>query len=341
MTKPNGRSNAFEHEMSRAARPVHQRHADMVIHWLLRLGLFVVAMCSMTACRSKGSRVSSPKSVPTPAMPPEPASAESPRDALPPKRPPSPLDAIFEGYQKKLPEPATLSEGNGATLECPHHGYVTYTLIRASAEKLQVKDDADLIALAYWARDVDPCIRQIALDALLPKIGFDSNKLAVPVMHEIDHYEYHEIFVAVKAHFDGRRIAYPPSLFDGMMIDIGAGDWETSLQGHWQEDAKGKNFQTFLEISGKTLRVTRHEVHDDPGWPDHTMTSEVSDVRVNAQKQLVVGGAWRQESNAKGFVGKKLTPSDLTYSFWPVSRDVMWFREGPDAYWDKMIRVKK
>jgi hypothetical protein len=121
-----------------------------------------------------------------------------------------PLDELFRDYQKKLPEPATLSEGNGATLECPYHGYVTYTLLYAIAKKLPLQSDADVARLVRWYRDGDPCIRYIAIEAFLPKITHDRDRLSLPGMHEPDDYQYRDILVSAKLFLDDKRVAHDP-----------------------------------------------------------------------------------------------------------------------------------
>ncbi|MBK7586094.1 MAG: hypothetical protein IPI67_38655 [Myxococcales bacterium] len=126
------------------------------------------------------------------------------------------------------------------------------------------------------------------------------------------------------------------------MLDVKDADFAPLIRGDWEEDiGAGKNFRTFVKLEGKKLVVTSHEMHADPNWPDHTITSETKEARVNDQKQFVVTGLWRVESNAKGYEGKKVEPSDFTYTFWPVSRDIVWFDEGRRNNWVKLVRAKK
>lgn len=296
------------------------------------LGLLLLVSCRSTDQHATPTSASPPPSAPA---------ASSAPPAAPPKAPTA-IDELFLAYEKKLPSPATLSEGNGVGTRCPKHGHVTYTLLRATADKVPIPNDAALLDLVPWLRHADACIRQIALDALVSKIGFEPNRLVVPNMHEPDHHLYHQIFVAFVGYLEQRHVAYAPSLFEGMLLDVKDADFAPLLQGDWEEDiGRGKNFRAFVKLDGKKLSVTSHEMHDDPSWPDHTMTSEVKEARVNAQKQFVVTGLWRIESNAKGFEGKKVEPSDITYTFWPVSRDIVWFDEGRARNWVKLVRAKK
>ncbi len=251
-----------------------------------------------------------------------------------------PLAEKLASYREKLPAAATLSEQNGASFSCPHHGSVTYTLLFAAAAKLPISSDADLVTLAHFARDEDACVRYIAIEAIMKKIGYDSNSISLPSVHEPDHFQYHDVLGSLKTHLESHHVSYPARVFDGLMLDVSERDFEPLLHGHWHEDVgKSKNFQYLVELDGKLLHVTHRETHGDPAWPDTTSTIEIDKVTVNAQRQLVVTGAWRQDSSAKGYVGKKITPADITYSFWPVSHDLVWFRQGT-GYWDKLVRGK-
>lgn len=293
---------------------------------------FWLAAFIVIGCRSTESNVA-PTNTP-PAPPPVVSSA-------PPvaKKGPTKIDRFFQPMVEKLPSPATLSEGNGASNRCAKHGGVTYTLLYAQSEKVPIASDADLVDLVPWLRHEDQCLRQIALDALVPKIGFDRNRLVIPNMHEVDNHLYHWIFVAFRAQLDKKHVAYSPAIFEGMMLDPNDAEFTPLLAGKWEEEFNShKNFRAFVKLENNQLAVTDHEMHDDPKWPDHTQTSEIREAKVNAQKQFVVTGKWRVESNAKGYVGQKIEPSDITYRFWPISRDVIWFDEGRDNNWIKLIR---
>ncbi|MFO0566330.1 MAG: hypothetical protein U0263_11745 [Polyangiaceae bacterium] len=296
-----------------------------------------LGMLLCMSCQSTDQRTTPTAAAPPPASL---AAASAPSAAT--VKQPTAIDVLFQGYEAKLPTPATLSEGNGSAMRCPRHDHATYTLLRATADKLPIPNDAALLDLVPWARHTDACIRQIALYAIVSKIGFERNRLVIPSMHEPEHHLYHQIFVAFVGYLEQKHVAFAPSLFEGMMLDVKEADYAPLLQGAWEEDiGSGKNFRAFVKIDGKRLAVTSHEMHDDPAWPDHTMTSEIKEARVNAEKQFVVTGLWRVESNAKGYEGKKVEPSDVTYAFWPVSRDIVWFDEGRPNNWVKLLRAKK
>lgn len=294
------------------------------------------ALLFLVSCRSPESNVT-----PTAVAPPP--SATTP-PAPPPvtKKAPTKIDEYFQPMVETLPKPATLSEGNGASNKCDKHGYVTYTLLYAASQKVPLSTDADLVDLVPWLRHSDQCLRQIALDALVPKIGFDRNRLSIPNMHEVDNHLYHQLLVALVAYLDKKHVAYPRDLFAGMYLDVKDTDFAPFFEGKWEEEANPhKNFRAFVTLEGKRLVVTSHKVEDDPKWPDHTQTSEINPAKVNDQKQFEITGAWRQESNSKGYQGQKVTPSDTTYRFWPISKDMVWFDEGRDNNWIKLLRAKQ
>lgn len=289
------------------------------------------------SCRSPESNVTPTTVVPSP-------SATPPSPPAPPvaKKGPTKIDEYFQPMVETLPKAATISEQNGASNECKKHGSVTYTLLYAASEKVPLANDADLVDLVPWLRHPDQCMRQIAIDAMVPKIGFDRNRLSLPDMHEVDHYLYHQLLVALIAYLDKKHVARPRQLFEGMYLDVRDADFAPLIDGKWAEEANPhKNFRIFVKLENKTLAVVTHHTHDDPKWPDRTMTSEIKDAKVNDQKQFEVTGLWRQESTAKGYQGQKIQPSDTTYRFWPISRDLVWFDEGRENNWVKLLREKK
>lgn len=310
------------------------------------------AACALTGalvlcgCRSKTADPA-PSTAGESVVPVPPASASAPGSAsgepLPEPAEPRPneLDALFRGYREKLPEPASLSEQNGASLQCDKHGWVTYTLLDATTEKLPVKSDEDVVRLARWARDRDVCVRQIALDALVKRVGHDRDRLVLPDMHDPEHYVYHDIFVSTLVYLDKKRVRYSPKLFAGLMLNLRREDFFRSMRGEWREEAKGKNFLLRVELTADELRVTRARTEPDPAWPDHTWTSKIKEVQVDARRRYVVSAKWSVESNAKGYQGKKIEPSDDVYRVWPVATDLVWFADGPDEDWVKLRRVSK
>jgi hypothetical protein len=291
----------------------------------LRAGTaLALALVALGGCR--GKRVDPVTVAATdPTVPPAPPPSAAP--AAPPEPAPNELDALFSGYRKDLPAAASLSEQNGASLKCDHHGWVTYTLLDATARKITPKSDEDVVRLARWARDPDVCVRQIALEALVKKVGFDSNRLVLPSMHEPDHYLYRDIFVSVLAYLDEKKVRYSPKLLAGMMLDIRGADFEATMRGEWRESPKGKNFIAIVAVNGGELRVTRARTEPDPKWPDRTWAGKIESVQVNAKRQYVVSGSAAGEAE------------DASHLFWPVTRDVVWFEDGSPGRWVKLRRT--
>lgn len=254
---------------------------------------------------------------------------------------PSRVDAVFQRYRQKLPEAATLSEQNGATIQCDEHGWATLTLLRASAAKVPIANDRELVALVPWLRDSDKCIRQIALEALIPRIGFNRNSLVVPSMFDPEHVLYHEIFVAFKAYLDAKKVPYDPAVFSELLLTVRQKDFASLLLGRWAEDTEGRklSFEQSIELDAQLLKVVQREMHNDPKWPLHTWTTKIKDVRVTERGQFVVTGVWDVESTADGYQGTKIEPSQFSYTFWVVNKDVVWVseRHNPHA-WRKFRR---
>jgi hypothetical protein len=248
------------------------------------------------------------------------------------------IDALFHGYQQQLPQAATLSESNGATLVCERHGYATYTLLAATASKVPIENDSDLPAVASWCRDDDPCIRQIALDSLIARIGFDRNQLVVPNMHDPEHFLYHDILVSLRGYLDAKHVPYDPRIFDGLLLDVGADAFGPLMHGAWEQDVdkRAYNFLDFVEIDAEYIRVTTKETHGDPEWPDHTRTTKIKEVRVNERHQFVITGAWDVVTNAAGYRGERTTPAAFVYVLWPAKKGIVWLSGGPPSYWMKL-----
>lgn len=285
-----------------------------------------LALVLGAVCGCRGQRTDPvPVATTDPTVPPAPPSSAAP--AAPPEPAPNALDALFSGYREKLPAPASLSEQNGASLKCDHHGWVTYTLLDATSQKVALQSDEDVVRLARWARDPDVCVRQIALKVLVDKVGFDSNRLVLPSMHEPDHYLYRDIFVSVLAYLDEKKTRYSPKLLAGMMLDIRGADFEQTMRGEWRESPKGKNFIAIVTVNGRELRVTRARTEPDPKWPDRTWAGKVETVQVNTKRQYVVRGRAAGE------------PEDASHLFWPVTSDVVWFEDGSPGHWVKLRRT--
>ncbi len=252
---------------------------------------------------------------------------------------PGPLGDALRALEQALPEPASLSQSNGASLECPHHGGATYNLLEAIANDLPITDDDDLVTLAAWARHTDVCLRQIALSAVVSKIGFDRNELVLPHMHEPEHYVSHQIFVALAGYLDRSGVTYDRGVFAGLHLAPQVGDFAELVHGTWDEVGNPKELGFIDEVRvGEEIRVTTRNTEPDPAWPDHTWTTGIGEVTVNAQQQFVIAGEWSRESNANGYVGPEQRPSPFVFKFWPVADGVVWYLGASGAYWKQLQR---
>jgi hypothetical protein len=89
-------------------------------------------------------------------------------------------------------------------------------------------------------------------------------------------------------------------------------------------------------LDSDEIRVTSKHIPVDPKWPDSAQTTKLAAVKID-RGQYVLTGAWSQESNATGYKGPRTEPG-LTYRFWLVSKNVMWFKNGNSPYWNKLRR---
>lgn len=288
--------------------------------------------CSAPSSTPRGARATEP--APPPAGP---ASAPPPTLSAAP-RAPRPLDALLTAWEKELPKAETLSEQNGASIPCGDGQYTTLTLLHASAVKLQASGEADLEALARWALHRDACIRQIALDAIVPMVGFDRNQLVVPHMHDPEHHVFHDILVSVHDQLGAKSVKLDAALFGPMMLDATADQILATVRGKWVEDHGQKGVQALVEVGPDTIAVTSKHLPADPKFPDVTWTSGLAPGTLDARRRYVVRGPWAFERyGAKE--GPRQSPSPFVYSFWPVARDVVWFKDGESAYWIKLRRA--
>jgi hypothetical protein len=249
---------------------------------------------------------------------------------------PKSIDDTFRELEKKLPEPATLSESNGASTTCLHGNGATYTLLAAIAKTVPIASDNELPQLVKWARHPDLCIREIALEALIPKIGFDRGKLVIPSMHDPEHYLFHDILATLASYLDAKHIAYDPKIFDGLALTASARDFHRKLDGHWVEDAPGKGIIDLVEITQDEVRVTSHSIPANPSFPDDTEATKIKDVTID-HGQFFVTGVYSVESNTAGFQGQRITPAQFEYHCWLVSDDILWFKDAT-SYWNKLRR---
>jgi hypothetical protein len=161
-------------------------------------------------------------------------------------------------------------------------------------------------------------------------------------MHDPEHHQFHAILVTLKAHLDAGHIAYPPAIFDGLMLDLRVEDFAPIMHGHWEEEVgPSHNFQYFVDIDAAHLRITHKLRKPDPESPDTTWTTKIKAVRVDERQRYLVSGEWSVETNTRGFKGKKIEPSDRVYSLWPVGKDVAWSDDGRPGQWMKLRRTAR
>jgi hypothetical protein len=249
---------------------------------------------------------------------------------------PTSIDEAFRELERRLPEPATLSEGNGASTLCLHGNGATYTLLAAIAKNLPLTSDTQLPQLVMWARHPDVCIREIALEAMIPRIGFDRNKLVLPSMDDPEHYIFHDILATLASYLDAKHIAYDRRLFAGLKLAPAVHDFHANLEGHWVEDAPGKGVIDVVDITRDEVRVTQHFIPADRNFPDDTETTKIKDVTLD-RGQFFVTGVYSVETNTAVFHGQPVTPAQFEYHFWQVSDDIVWFKDAT-SYWNKLRR---
>jgi hypothetical protein len=288
----------------------------------LLLRSFAVALC---AC-STPSTTSAP---PAAERPKPSASAGAVADAATPPDAPRGIDDAMRDLSKQLPDALTLSEQNGASLECVPKRWETYTHLYGLASRLPNNGDADLIALVPWAHANDPCIRQIAIDAIVARIKLDRNRLVAPDMHEPDSRLFHEILVELRDYLRARNVAMPPNLFAGELIDIAPADLAT-FRGSWAEKAnKSRSIQLFVELDATTLRVKHHHEPPDRNFPDSTLSVRIQSVTVDKRGAFQITGTQVDQPSVS-----------LTYGLTPVSSDVAWFTFTPSS-WVQIHRTRK
>lgn len=253
-----------------------------------------------------------------------PADAAAPSDAIATAS----IEELFRGYETALPKPATLSEMNGASLECPTHGSVTYTLLDGTARRLPVTNDTDLVRLVPWARSRDVCLRQIAVKAIVQRVGFDPNRLSLPAMHDPEHHLFHEIMVVLRTYLVGTNTTFQPDLFAGLFLDVAATDI-AAFHGRWsQVTDESDNFQHELALTATGARLTRRFTKPQPGDRDEVETLAIDRSGVNDKGQIALAGHH----------GKDPSGSQQLL-VWPVAKDVVWFHRGVGP-WLKLRRAK-
>ncbi len=240
------------------------------------------------------------------------------------------IDELMREYAKQLPEATTLSEQNGPSLECGEpKRWETYTHLYGLASRLPNNGDADLVALVPWAHANDPCIRQIAIDAIVARIQLDRDRLVAPDMHEPTSKLFREILIELRDYLRARNVAMPADLFAGEFIDLTPNDLAT-FRGSWAEKAnKSRSIQIFVELDATTLRVTHHHEPPDPSFPDSTTTVRIKSVTVDKRGAFQISGAQVDQPNVS-----------RTYGWAPVGSDIAWFTFTPTS-WVKIHRTRK
>jgi hypothetical protein len=247
------------------------------------------------------------------------------------------MDVLLRLYAEKLPQPATLSEGNGACLVCAKHGWVPYTLLEGAGSRLPLDDDEDLLQAIPWLKHGDPCIRQIAAFAITQRIGFGTQRLSLTGMNDPEHFYNYQIVLALKAYLDQRNIKYDPTVFERMLVDVSAKPLSSYLTGKWEEPSeRRKNILKSVEIADDVIHVS-NKFRSKPSL-DHTNVSKIKEVNTNDQRQYVVSCEW-DEQWALGCVPRRHVPSQVSYVVWPITNDVMWLKEASGG-WKKFKRIK-
>ena len=330
--------------MTRARAPRHEVCSSEAVHpgRLLRALVATLLLACTPASKDAGPPATSSGPQPGPGESAPSAAAGASSAALrgptvdSPRKPD--IDALFEAWRRELPKAESLSDANGASLRCGDRG-ATYNRLRRGAEQVPLDGDADLVALVPWARDPDECLRDIAIHAILRRVPFDSNRLVVPSMDDVEHHLYHLILVSLIAYLDEHHVAYDAGAFDGLGLDVTAKDYEAKLVGEWEEqETEHKNFRLHVSVTKDEVRVTRARTAPDPAWPDHTDAFHVTGVTVDRQRALVVESDSSVESNANGYRGERqATPTTLR--FWPTGDQVGWLDRGRGGGWVKVRRA--
>lgn len=250
---------------------------------------------------------------------------------------PGPVGDYFRALVSKLPEPSTLSEHNGFSLVCPDHGAVTYTLLESTARTAPVVSDQDLVAAAPWTRHEDVCIRHVAMSVVMDRIGTDREQISTGV-DDPEHHQHHAVLRELQQHLDDNGIAFDRSVFAGLHLTVNTRDFERLLHGEWREVAEGRGVLDVVTIRSGFMQITAEQVAPQRDFPSTTYTTAIGDVVVNDQAQFEVRGRWTVESNDRGWRGDRQPAGDAVV-FWPVSDQVMWMRQQPSAYWQKLETV--
>lgn len=242
------------------------------------------------------------------------------------------IDSLFQRWEKKLPEPTTISEMNGMSPRdiCPHHGSNTYVFLSIIANQVPIREASDLTALVPWSRHGDLCLRQIALDAIIKSIEFDRDQLVVPGMHDLEDHHYHHIMVALEQYLRQNKVNYDKSLFDGMFVTIGPDDAAAFASGRWeQEDDPGLNIREFVEFGGTNIVTGIMDKSEGQWHIKRRHTTKVESIEITTDQQMLISTSNQVSSDKK-----------ITQMIWPVAKDIMWFKKQGSWNWEKFRRAK-
>lgn len=255
----------------------------------------------------------------------------------------SPIDEVYARYKADRtwidPNDASTqlvapSNHEGSLATCAHCDYDICYEDLPIEDRLKIESDADLVRMVRWLRDRDVCVRRVAEHVLWPKLGLPGDAMSVSVQ-DMEGWEYHSIFCAMKARLDRGKAPYDPRIFDGLMVSLTDQDFLGTLGGTWQEDARNQFRQLILDIGSGTMRVTEKMLHPDPQAPDIAWSNKFDGARFNEKGQFELTGE---------------SPKAHTrhYLFWPVAKDIVWIaysNEGaelaPDTRdWKKLRRAR-
>ncbi len=231
-----------------------------------------------------------------------------------------PVDAMFAKYVVKLPDAATESEMNGRTLACHNGAGATLTLLGSAATKLPIKSDADVVPVIKWAFHADQCIRYIAILAVVTQLDYDRNRLSLTSMIDPAGDLFHAIMTALKTRLDTKHITYASKDFGALIFPTTTAEVSQLLQGEWLEEIEPNiGFQTTFIVDANTSKLIWKHLPSDPQHPDEVYTAAMSSI-------VIVDGRFVLDGDPK-------------QQFWPVTRDVVWFRS-LSPYWRKLRRVR-
>ena len=242
-----------------------------------------------------------------------------------------PIDELFTAWTKKLPEPASPTEGNGlGPSTCPIHRMTTFSLFAAIAKKVPVNSDADLVHLVKWARHADPCLRYIAVEAIMPRVGLSHDDKGLYHIDDVEGYEHHQVMIALHRKLTESKTAFDAKLFEGMYLTLTPDQARSLINGKWEEPFKaGMGYHLALEIDEKTISQS---MRVEPGIQEPSGIGSpfvIKRVTVDEQQQILIELAINEVPHSKA-----------DYKVWPISKDIIWFWQGGYS-WKKLQRVKE